>query len=68
MAKWDYKVERITIGFGGIKKLEEILNVYGDDGYELVTIDAKGVYIFKKILKLKYYVEIRSKKKTKKPR
>lgn len=51
MAKWDYKAERITTGFGGVNKLEEILNIYGEDGYELVTIDPKGVYIFKKLNK-----------------
>ncbi len=51
MTKWGYKAERITTGFGGVKKLEEILNIYGDDGYELITIDAKGVYLFKKLIK-----------------
>ena len=50
MTKWDYKAEKINIGFGGVKKLEEILNIYGDDGYELVSITDKGVYIFKKQL------------------
>ena len=49
MKKWDYKAEHISLGWGGgIKKLEKILNIYGEDGYELVLADKDGLYIFKK--------------------
>ncbi len=49
MTKWDYKVERLSLGFGGgTKKFENTLNIYGDEGYELVTMNKEGVYIFKK--------------------
>ncbi|MBN4070678.1 hypothetical protein JYT76_03245 [Olleya sp. AH-315-F22] len=46
MAKWGYKTEKIDTWTN--KGLEEILNMYGEDGYELVLIDKKGLYIFKK--------------------
>ena len=52
MTKWDYKTEQIGT-MAGSKKIEKILNIYGDDGYELVAVTSNGSrYIFKKPIEI----------------
>ena len=49
--KWNYKAEVIRHkSFGGVdtEGLEEILNEYGAEGYELVSVCELDVHIFKK--------------------
>ena len=51
MKKWNYKAEVIRHkSFGGVDTecLEEILNEYCAEGYELVSVCELDVHIFKK--------------------
>ena len=52
MKKWEYKVEEIRqYQFGRLNKsLEKILNEYGVEGYELVSVSSNDIHIFKKPL------------------